>query len=690
MATFGFEDYIASLKVYLTRYREGSASGGDRSSKRDIVGAQIDPNALKRGSENIVQSSTNNVETSTPLEQRPSKLPRVESKDVDTSSLVRDPGLRQQIWDYPVSECDEIRRAYIKSGPYQPKAPNNQPFETDKNGRRFLDSWYKLFPDWLEYSPTKNRAFCLPCFLFTKPTGRPGSSAFTIEGFSSWKKVNKGKNCPLLSHMGKDPPNSSHRVAIKCCCDLTNQAQHIEAIIEKQTSIQIARNRLRLKTSIDVIKWLTFQACAFRGRDERHESNNRGNVIELIKLLASYNEDVAAVIQRFIREEINDGKFFILVDESEDESKREQMAIVLRFVDKYGFIKERFFDIVHMLDTTSATLKEEICIVLSRHNLSVQNISGQGYDGASNMYGEWTGLQALFCVECPFAYYVHCFAHRLQLALVGASKQVISINQFFSYLTQAINIVGSSCKRHDQLRAAQAADIAEKLAIDDEFETGKGKNQIGTLKRAGDTRWGSHLSSICSLINMFSATCAVLRNIINDGSKSNQQAEADGAYDSITSFEFVFILHLMRDIMEITDDLCQALQSKSQDILNAMHLVSTTKIFIQKFREDGWVPLLEKIKLFSNDHGIQIPDMSCPYKGGRVTRIKNRFKEDVMELLVLSSALDLGNGYRSFNIEDICKLADKFYPMDFSEQEKLHLKYQLENYKLDISTLLEF
>ncbi|GMP81323.1 hypothetical protein CsSME_00036074 [Camellia sinensis var. sinensis] len=52
MATLGFEDYIASLKVYLTRYREGdtkgSASGDDRSSKRDIVGAQIDPNALVR------------------------------------------------------------------------------------------------------------------------------------------------------------------------------------------------------------------------------------------------------------------------------------------------------------------------------------------------------------------------------------------------------------------------------------------------------------------------------------------------------------------------------------------------------------------------------------------------------------------------------------------------------------------
>ena len=177
---------------------------------------------------------------------------------------------------------------------------------------------------------------------------------------------------------------------------------------------------------------------------------------------------------------------------------------------------------------------------------------------------------------------------------------------------------------------------------------------------------------------MFSATCAVLRNIINDRSKSNQRAEADGVYDSITSFEFVFILHLMRDIMEITDDLCQALQSKSQDILNAMHLVSTRKILIQKFREDGWVPLLEKIKLFSNDHGIQIPDMSCPYKGGRgqshserdqltmehhfrvdifmvtvdsqLEGLNNRFKEYVMELLVLSSALDPRDGYRSFKI----------------------------------------
>ena len=113
----------------------------------------------------------------------------------------------------------------------------------------------------------QKRYICLPCFLFSKPTGCPRSNAFTIEGFSSWKKVDEGKNCPLLSHMGKDP-NLPHRVAVHCY-NLTNQSQHIEKIVEKQYSLKIERNHLRLKTSIDVIKWLTFQACAFRGRDER-------------------------------------------------------------------------------------------------------------------------------------------------------------------------------------------------------------------------------------------------------------------------------------------------------------------------------------------------------------------------------------------------------------------------------------
>lgn len=90
-----------------------------------------------------------------------------------------------------------------------------------------------------------------------------------------------------------------------------------------------------------------------------------------------------------------------------------------------------FFDIVHVEDTKACTLKNRICEVLSQHNLSIQNMRGQGYDGESNMKVEWNGLKALFLKDCPFAYYIHCFAHRLQLALVATSRSSIPIENFF-------------------------------------------------------------------------------------------------------------------------------------------------------------------------------------------------------------------------------------------------------------------
>jgi hypothetical protein len=106
------------------------------------------------------------------------------------------------------------------------------------------------------------------------------------------------------------------------------------------------------------------------------------------------------------------------------------------------------------------TVKNKISNVLSHHGLDIQNICGQENDGASNMRGEWKELQTLFLNNCPYAYYVHCFAHRLQLALVDVSREVVSVNELSTNLNFIINMVGTSCKHHDLLQAAQAEQIA--------------------------------------------------------------------------------------------------------------------------------------------------------------------------------------------------------------------------------------
>jgi hypothetical protein len=75
----------------------------------------------------------------------------------------------------------------------------------------------------------------------------------------------------------------------------------------------------------------------------------------------------------------------------------------------------------------------------------------------------------------------------------------------------------------------------------------------------------------------------------------------------LTLFEFVFILHLMNDIMGLINMLCQTLQQKSIDILNDMSQVSTTQLLIQQRREDGWEPLLATVKSFGEENDIDIP-----------------------------------------------------------------------------------
>ena len=162
------------------------------------------------------------------------------------------------------------------------------------------------------------------------------------------------------------------------------------------------QNLLQLKALIDVVRLLTLQGVAFKCRDENYTLVNRGNFLEILDVVASYDKKVAEVIAKaqknatytspqiqkeilhvfstkvmnVIREEIGDAKFCIVVDEARDELVREQMAIVLRFVDKYSFVRERFFGVVHVFDTVALTLKTAIYSLLSCYNLDIQNIQG--------------------------------------------------------------------------------------------------------------------------------------------------------------------------------------------------------------------------------------------------------------------------------------------------------------------------
>ncbi|XP_022851190.1 uncharacterized protein LOC111372980, partial [Olea europaea var. sylvestris] len=126
---------------------------------------------------------------------------------------------------------------------------------------------------------------------------------------------------------------------------------------------------------------------------------------------------------------MDDSLFSILVDESCNNSIKEQMTVVLRFVDKRGQVKERLLGIFHIAGTCAQSLKDVIHAMFSTHGLSISSLRGQGYDGESNMSRESNGLNALILRENPCAMYIHCFAHQFQLAIVSvAHRNVMRLN----------------------------------------------------------------------------------------------------------------------------------------------------------------------------------------------------------------------------------------------------------------------
>ncbi|ESR45194.1 hypothetical protein CICLE_v10003774mg [Citrus x clementina] len=500
----------------------------------------------------------------------------------------RDLGLCRQIWSYLVNQQDEIQRAYIRACPYQLVCSKNP--QSGDHGCNFQSLWYSLFPIWLEYSIANDAAFY---------------------GFRTWGKV-RGEKCTFLNH------------------DLMNQSQHIQQVFHKYTTQDVADNQLRLKFLIRASQYLALQGSALKA---------------MMKHIYSMK------VRKTIREEIGDAKFCKIVDKSRDESKKEQMAIVLRFVDKDGIVREQFFGLVHVSETSAQTLKKEIFCL--------------GYDGASNMRGEWNGLKVLILKDCSYAYYIHL---------------VIPLHQFFTKLTYVVNIVSASCKRNDELKRAKANEIVHMLVLD-ELETSKGLNQIRTLQRV-----------VSSLINMFSATCEVLINIVEDGVTYASRGDADATYEVITSFEFVFVLHLMKNITAITD------------------------LLSQKMRNKEWQNLLENVISFRKACNIDIPDINARYivRQGRahdqddnftieqqyrvnifyaaidsqLQELNIRFNDSSVELLMLSSALDLREGYNSFGIDNICQLVDKFYRDNFTDNEKIYLRRDIAK-KISMESIID-
>ncbi|XP_042380278.1 uncharacterized protein LOC121972698 [Zingiber officinale] len=362
-----------------------------------------------------------------------------------------------------------------------------------------------------------------------------------------------------------------------------------------------------------------------------------------------------AEVTNFILNDIKDNIFSLMVDECRDISVKEQMRVVLRYVNKHGCVIERFLAIVHVSDTSVISLKKAIDELFVKHKLSLSRLR------------------------------------------VAKSNRIVS--GFFQYVTMIVNITGASCKRKDKFRQLEHDKLVECLEKGD-IVSGKGKNQEISLKQPGDTRWGSHYMTIIRLISTWASVLQVLENVYDDNTNDDNNGIAANLIDKMESYEFMFVMHLMKSLLGITNELSLALQQKDQNIVLAISLIKTMKVRLQKLREEGWENLLDVVNKFCSNHMIPIPNMKENMRTrGRsrrngqmitnfhyycvldmmVQEMNNRFSESSTKVLTCIACLDPKDSFSQFNIGKLLRLAE-LYPEDFSLIDRVILEDKLETY----------
>ena len=144
----------------------------------------------------------------------------------------------------------------------------------------------------------------------------------------------------------------------------------------------------------------------------------------------------------------------LFIEEAKDVSKKEQMSIVLRYMQN-GKVYERFIGFVHISSLDAASLVEYICGTMSACHLSLDNCVSQCYDGASVMSGACSGVQARIREIAPCAIYTHCCTHQFNLIFVDCCRSISFAGEFLAQL-ESLYVLMSASKAHELIFEKQA------------------------------------------------------------------------------------------------------------------------------------------------------------------------------------------------------------------------------------------
>lgn len=530
-----------------------------------------------------------------------------------------------------------------ESGPIQRRLTSYPLTLSGKQNRSFLKAYFDQYP-WLEYSVEKDAAFCYVCRVFSAIQSYSDES-FTKTGFQNWKR--------LKEKLGKHEKCKIHLLCWEkyIMSEQSKKTGSVMAVLSSSYKQEIEKNNYYMNRIVEIITFLSSQGLALRGHDEKVDSDNRGNFLELCQFFARHDslfkegfEKITSFCSKMIQNEILEimstmlkekileevracGFFSIMIDEVRC-YKEHQLSLCIRYVDNELTPHERF---LMFKDCSNDRNAEELaCILLSileQLGISDLPVVAQSYDGASVMSGKHAGLQAKIREKYESAVYFHCHAHRVELAVTDMCKSVESSKLLFNGL-QALYVHFAKPSNHCILQQA-----AEKLQV---------KKKSLEISSQSSTRWTCRYQNCEQLIKNFDIVTEAL-SFEFDQCEDTDSIEALGILKTITSPGFVVNLFIFHEVLTLTHVLSKQLQKEDATLGGASNVIKATIASLKEKRKDPqFLIIWEKITEFAEKYDICL-------ENARSSKRKREMSTRLKDSAVLSTTI--GQSYEEYNIE---------------------------------------
>ena len=402
---------------------------------------------------------------------------------------------------------------------------------------------------------------------------RRSDDTFIMLGFSNWKKATE----KFQQHEHSEAIESFHSL----------QQPSIISQLNTQIASEQAQRRELLLKQLRLLKYLMRQGLATRGHIEEE-----GNLMQLLLTVAEHdatmkkwlvdgkylshdiiNEQIQLMAHQVLRSlvsKIKEARYFaVICDETQDMSCKEQLGISIRWVDNQYSINEDLIGMYEVTQTDAATLVSVISDGLTRCSLSLNDLHGQAYDGASNMAGKLSGVAKRMLDDYPKAHFIHCMAHCLNLCLQDVSKNCTCIREALSLTSELSNVIRASPKR-----------LALFERVQKEMAPGSPR-----LKPLCPTRWTVRTEAINALLKNYGVVCHELEQLTRETGEVARKS--CGLLALMDKFSVFFGLKLSHLVFAVTEQLSNTLQSSDITAQEATKSVDVVLKFFLRHRCDS-------------------------------------------------------------------------------------------------------